>query len=104
MHAAIIAKSLEIADLCRRFSVVRLELFGSAARENDFDPDRSDADFLVVFPDDLKNDLERFEEFREALETTLGRRVDLVEREAVEKSRNPIRRNSILREAELVFG
>jgi uncharacterized protein len=104
MHAAIASKTQEIADICRRFAVDRLEAFGSAARGKDFDPGRSDADFLVVFPNDLKNDLGRFEAFREALEEALGRRVDLVEREAVEQSRNPIRRKAILREAELVFG
>ena len=36
--------------LCRAFGVRRLELFGSAASEEDrFDPDRSDIDFLVEF-------------------------------------------------------
>jgi tRNA nucleotidyltransferase (CCA-adding enzyme) len=39
----------EIADLCRRFRVSRLEAFGSAARGTDFDPERSDIDILVVY-------------------------------------------------------
>ena len=34
----------------------------------------------------------------------LGRRVDLIEREAVEASRNFIRRRAILDEAEIVYG
>ena len=38
----------EIAALCRRFHVRRLDMFGSAAR-GDFDPARSDIDFLVEF-------------------------------------------------------
>ncbi|HZZ63539.1 MAG TPA: nucleotidyltransferase domain-containing protein [Roseiarcus sp.] len=37
----------EIADICRRFGVRRLAVFGSAARGRDFDPARSDLDFLV---------------------------------------------------------
>ncbi len=37
-----------IADLCRRFHVARLEVFGSAA-DGTFDPARSDLDFLVEF-------------------------------------------------------
>ena len=41
---------------------------------------------------------------KEALENLLGRSVDLVEREAVEASRNFIRRRAILREAETVYG
>ena len=38
----------ELQALCRRFHVRRLDLFGSAAR-GDFDPVRSDIDFLVEF-------------------------------------------------------
>ena len=37
----------EIPDLCRRYGVARLELFGSAAGDA-FDPQRSDLDFLVA--------------------------------------------------------
>ena len=37
-----------IADLCRRFNVARLEVFGSAA-SGEFDEARSDVDFLVEF-------------------------------------------------------
>lgn len=39
----------DIAALCRRFGVRRLVVFGSAARGADFDPARSDLDFLVEF-------------------------------------------------------
>ena len=41
-------RSDEIAELCRRHQVQRLDLFGSAATD-DFDPDSSDLDFLVTF-------------------------------------------------------
>ena len=36
----------EIACLCKRYQVRRLAVFGSILR-GDFDPERSDADFLV---------------------------------------------------------
>ena len=39
----------ELAQIVRRFGVRRLEVFGSAAREADFDAARSDIDFLVEF-------------------------------------------------------
>jgi predicted nucleotidyltransferase len=39
----------DIARLRRRYGVRRLAVFGSAASGADFDPDRSDADFLVTF-------------------------------------------------------
>ena len=38
-----------IAELCRRYGVERLDVFGSVLRD-DFRPD-SDVDFLVVFRD-----------------------------------------------------
>ena len=41
-------KRTVLTDLCRRFGVRRLELFGSAATDA-FDPSRSDLDFLVEF-------------------------------------------------------
>jgi hypothetical protein len=40
--------SKQIAELCRRFGVQRLDRFGSAAR-GDFNPETSDLDFLVLF-------------------------------------------------------
>jgi uncharacterized protein len=41
------AQRSAIAELCRRFHVRRLDVFGSAARGTDFDPSRSDVDLLV---------------------------------------------------------
>ena len=41
----------EIEALCRTYRVRRLDVFGSAVRE-DFDPVRSDVDFLVEFEPD----------------------------------------------------
>jgi predicted nucleotidyltransferase len=104
MHADIAERRQDLIALSRRFGVVRLEVFGSAARGADFDPSRSDADFLVTFSSEARNDLAAFADFKEALEALLGRSVDLVEREAVEASRNYIRRRRILAEAESVYG
>ncbi len=104
MQADIENKRDRLAALCRRFGVERLEVFGSAARGADFDAGRSDVDFLVTFKPAVRNDLAAFADLKEALERLLGRPVDLVEREAVESSRNFIRRRSILREAEKVYG
>jgi predicted nucleotidyltransferase len=93
-----------LAAVCRRYGVARLEVFGSAARGTGFDPNRSDADFLVTFTPAARNDLAAFTDLKDALERLLGRPVDLVEREAVEASRNFIRRRAILREAQTVYG
>lgn len=48
MIERIIERRAEVAELCRRYKVRRLALFGSALRE-DFDPERRDLDFLVEF-------------------------------------------------------
>ncbi len=104
MEADIDQKRDALAAICRRYHVARLEVFGSAARGGDFDPDRSDADFLVTFEPAARNDLAAFADLKEALEKLLQRPVDLIEREAVEASRNFIRRRAILREAQTVYG
>ena len=104
MHANIHEKRDALAALCRRYDVKRLEVFGSAARGLDFDPRRSDFDFLVEF--EQRSDLSPLEQFfglAEALEELLGRPVDLVERTAVEASRNYIRRRAILKHAETLY-
>jgi uncharacterized protein len=105
MLADIEEKRDALAELCRRYGVTRLEVFGSAARGVDFDPEKSDFDFLVEFEQgsDL-SPLKQFFGFAEALEQLLGRRVDLLERKTVETSRNYIRRRAILRDAETVYG
>ena len=91
----------EIAALCRRYHVRRLELFGSAARA-DFDFAVSDFDFLVEFdrahPDALS--FSTYFGLKESLETLLGRPVDLVEPGAV---RNPYFKASIEGSREPVF-
>jgi predicted nucleotidyltransferase len=104
MQADIDEKRDALAAVCRRYGVVRLEVFGSAAGGAGFDPNRSDVDFLVTFKPAARNDLAAFTDLKEALERLLGRPVDLVEREAVEASRNFIRRRAILKEAETVYG
>jgi predicted nucleotidyltransferase len=49
MHPFIHQNQSAIAELCRRYRVQRLEVFGSAARGTDFAPESSGADFLVEF-------------------------------------------------------
>lgn len=75
-----IAEHLEaIRALCRDFGVTRLEVFGSVCTP-EFEPERSDIDFLIEYPDDYEFGLwlSRYFELKERLEALLGRRVDLV--------------------------
>ena len=101
MHAAIADKQEELAALCRRHGVARLEVFGSAARGADFDPETSDADFLVEFrPTAGPRTLDQYFDLKDALCDALGRPVDLVELGAVQ---NPYMRASIDESRELVY-
>ena len=76
----VIAEHLEgIRALCREYGVLRLEAFGSVCTSN-FDPERSDVDFLVEYPDDYDFGpwLKRLFAFEEALAQVVGRKVDVV--------------------------
>jgi predicted nucleotidyltransferase len=90
-----------VADFCRRWRVKELALFGSVLR-GDFGPD-SDVDLLVSFAPDAHWSLFDLVTMQSELETMLGREVDLVERAAIERSENYIRRKSILRELEVIY-
>ena len=101
MHGAVADKREELAELCRRYDVVRLEVCGSAARGTDFDPDTSDADFLVEFDPNMDlPPIEQFFGFIDALREALGRPVGLVENH---EFRNPYLRAAIDRSRELVY-
>jgi len=87
-----------LAAFCRKWRVCELSLFGSALRD-DFRPE-SDLDFLVSFEPDARHDLFDVIDMRDELAELLGRKVDLVEKEAL---RNPWRRREILRTREVVY-
>lgn len=101
MHPSIARHRETIEALCRRYHVRRLEVFGSAARGEDFDPDHSDADFLVEFEPQAVSTLAEFFEFRDDLSKLLGRPVDLVEAGTI---RNPYVLETIDRSRETVYG
>jgi uncharacterized protein len=86
MNPLIDKKHNEIIDLCRRYRVRALELFGSAANDR-FDPVTSDIDFLVDYETlPPKEHAACYFGLLFSLEDLLGREIDLVELSAV---RNP---------------
>ena len=89
-----------IAAFCRKWRIQELSFFGSVLRE-DFRPD-SDVDVMVSFESEAPWGLFAFEQMRDELSELLGREVDLTTRQAVEKSRNYIRRKHILKEAQVI--
>lgn len=100
MHPAIAEHRSGISAICQRYRIARLDVFGSAARADDFNPASSDADFLVEFAPDANPGLDEFFGVKTALEQLLGRSVDLVEPGAV---RNPYVLASINRNRESVY-
>jgi predicted nucleotidyltransferase len=68
----------DIAQLCERYGVRKLELFGSACR-GEFDPETSDLDFVAEFVDRRNiSYLDRYLDFADAIEALVGRKIDLV--------------------------
>ena len=76
----------QLLALCRKYNVRRLDLIGSALRD-DFDPDRSDLDFVVEFNDfNVDNAADRYLGLLVDLEDLFVRKIDLVSYPAI---RNP---------------
>ena len=90
-----------LAEYCRANGIARLDVFGSALRE-DFGP-KSDIDLLVKFEPGRTPGLFDIVRIEREFSELLGREVDLVERDAVEKSRNYIRRRAILESARTIY-
>ena len=100
MIALVAKKKGELAKLCQKFKVERLDLFGSAAA-GDFKPETSDLDFLVSFAERQPTGdyADRYLDLADAMEHLFQRPVDLVTeqsvrnpyfRRVVEASRQPI--------------
>jgi len=92
MIADIERRRVELEALCRRFQVLRLEVFGSAAT-GEFRGEGSDLDFLVEFePQTGPGYADRYFGLLESLEALFGRPVDLVVASAI---KNPYFRESV---------
>jgi predicted nucleotidyltransferase len=90
-----------IHEFCRKWKITEFGLFGSVRRE-DFRPD-SDLDVMVSFAPDAHWSLTDLVEMQAELEGAVGHKVDLVERSAIERSENYIRRRHILSFVEPVY-
>lgn len=95
--ADILAKRPQIEEICRRYRVRELSLFGSGVGPG-FRPD-SDLDFLVEFHPAAEIGLIQFGLLQQELEVALGRKVDLVPKAGLK----PLIRDSVLRSAEPIY-
>jgi len=92
-------KAEQITELCRRYAVKELSVFGSALRE-DFGP-HSDIDLAVVFSrNGIEGSFDQYFDFKADLEQLLGRPVDLVCTASV---RNKILRHELDRTKRLIY-
>ena len=87
-----------IAEMCRKWRIVELSLFGSVLRD-DFN-DASDVDLLVVFEPDDPWDLWDLMHCENEFAALFGRKVDLVEKSAL---RNRFRRHEILTTSQVLY-
>ena len=86
---------------CDRWNIATVALFGSALRD-DFGPE-SDVDVLVTFAHGDRHSLLDEAQMEMELEAIFDRKVDLVDRAAMEQSGNEIRKRSILESAQTIY-
>ena len=100
MNLVLDQKRKEVIDLCRRSGARRLVAFGSVVRV-DFDPLRSDLDFLVAFDNTAPTVFaQAYFELKEGLESLFGRPVDLVTESSLV---NPYFRQRVASESQTVY-
>jgi len=87
-----------LADLCHRYGVQELALFGSAGTER-FRP-ASDLDFLVTFQPQARPGFLTLSRLQRELEALFQRKVDLVPKRGLK----PAIRDSVLATAQVVYG
>lgn len=93
------SKKDDLAILCRRFAIRKLEVFGSAAKDT-FDPQSSDLDFIVDPGEYERSVADRFLDFADALETLFGRPIDLITEDSIV---NPYFRKAVKAVRKTVF-
>ncbi len=101
MTARIAISPLLIEQFCQKWAVTELSLFGSVIR-SDFG-EESDVDVMVEFSPGAGRTLFDIVLMEDELRTIFGRDVDLVVKSTIAKSRNHLRRQTILDAAEVVY-
>jgi len=88
-----------IEKICRDLNVKRLDLVGSATRD-DFNLEKSDIDVLVEF-DGTDKLFDRYFELKKRLGQLLGREVDIIQDSAV---KNPYVRKGLDKDKVRIYG
>lgn len=96
--ARALSHAASMTPICRRHNVLRLSLFGSAARGDE--TSASDLDFMVEFEKGKVPTLAGLAALRDDLEASCGRRVDLATPAILN---NPHRRKAIENDMEVIY-
>ena len=91
----------KLKELCGKYLVKELSLLGSGLR-SDFNRE-SDIDLLVTFEESANYSLFDIVRIKEEFEKFFNRPVDLIDREAIEKSTNVYRKKAILESAKVIY-
>ncbi len=93
-----------IRALCREFGISRLEIFGSAVTD-EFDPERSDVDFIVTLPEEFDFGPwgSRYFSIEDALSRILRREVDVISASSLERKANRYFLQNVTQTRRLVF-
>jgi len=91
----------KLVDFCKRWSISELALFGSVLRD-DFNSD-SDLDILVTYAPGADWSLLDHLRMEQELTEMMGRKIDILNKRAVEKNHNWIRCREILNTAEVLY-
>lgn len=90
----------EIVGLCRQYNVRELYVFGSILEDSRFS-DASDIDFAVEFDQsEIRGSFDRYMDFKLAMETLLGRCVDVV---SLKSARNQVFLRNVHATKEIVY-
>ena len=83
-----------LTAFCEKWKITEFQFVGSVVRE-DFRPD-SDVDVMVLFAPDSPFKIWDFGKAEDELREIFGRKTDLIDRKAVEQSKNYIRKRLLL--------
>lgn len=92
----------KIADFCQKWKITEFALFGSVLRD-DFQQDRSDIDVLVSFDQDAHWTLFDLVDVEDSLSVLFAKKVDLIEKQSIEKSHNYLRKKEILQSYRVIY-
>ncbi len=91
----------EIAQVCKKWNITELALFGSVLTDRFHE--HSDIDILIRLAPQTRQGLLTLVKIKHELEAIMGRNVDIVPIESIEKSENWIRRREILKTAQIIY-